>query len=324
MSITRRKFVKTTALGCAAALVPGVSMAAVPLIPRRTLGKTGLEVSILAFGAGNRFLMYQNEDEALAVLNHALDLGINYVDTAHEYGTNGESEIRVGKVLKERRKEVVLATKFAGRKYDDAMRMIEMSLTRLQVDHVDVLNIHQLGGADDLAAIEAADGTLKALYKARDEKMARFIGVTCHSSPRTLATMLGRHDLDVTQMALNAGLVGMDFSPMRAVPMPQGNFEAVALPVALRKKMGIIAMKIFGQDYLQGKLPAEKLVYYSLSLPVAAAVIGMPKREHLETNVALARNFRPLPEEERRRLSASIAEEHKAAMVEFFRAHVDC
>ncbi len=324
MSITRRRFVETTAMGCAAVLVPGLSKAATPQIPRRILGKTGLEISILAFGAGNRYMMYQNEDEAQAVLNHALDLGINYIDTAHEYGADGESEIRVGKVLKGRRKDVVLATKFSGRGYDEAMRMIETSLKRLQVDQVDVLNIHQLGGEDDLAAIEAPDGTLKALYRARDEKMARFIGVTCHSSPHTLATMLERHDLDVTQMALNAGLVGMDFSPMRAVPMPEGNFETVALPVAVRRKMGIVAMKIFGQDFLQGKLPAEKLVYYSMSLPVAAAVIGMPKREHLETNVALARGFRPLSDEERHSLSTSIADEHKTAMAEFLRGHLDC
>lgn len=322
MKISRRKFVEASAIGCAGAMLPRVALGAAEKIPMRDFGRTGEKVSILAFGSGMRFVAY-SEDQALEVLNRAIDLGINYIDTAHEYGQNGESELRIGKVLKTRRKEVVLATKFYGRKADDAMRMIETSLTRMQVDHVDVLNIHGLGGPDDLAAIEAPDGALKSLYKARDQKLARFIGVTCHSNPQTLATMLDRHDLDVTQMALNAGLVGMDFSPMRAVPFPQGSFETVALPVANRKKMAVIAMKIFGQDYLQGKAPAEKLIYYSLSLPVSTAVIGMPKPEHIEQNVALVRNFQPLPAAEMRRLSESISAGDKAAMHHFLRNHTD-
>ena len=321
MKISRRQFVETSAIGAATALLPRTSFAAQKM-PTRPFGKTGLEVSILAFGSGMRFVSYK-EEEALLVLNRAIDLGISYIDTAHEYGQNGESELRIGKVLKSRRNQVVLATKFYGRKYDEAMRMIETSLTRLQTDHVDVLNIHGLGGDDELATIEAPDGALKAIYQARDQKMARFIGITCHSSPRTLATALERHDLDVTQMALNAGHAGMDFTPMRAVPMPRDNFETLALPVANRKKMAVIAMKVFGQDYLSGKAPAEKLVYYSMSLPVSTAVIGMPKPEHLEHNVQLAYNFKPLPPEEMRRLSGSIHVDDKAAMNTFLRDHHD-
>jgi hypothetical protein len=324
MKITRREFVETSAIGCTAALLPRLSLGAEQKMPLREFGKTGEKVSLLVFGAGNRYLMYQNEDEALAILNRALDLGINYVDTAHEYGANGESEIRVGMVLKTRRKGVLLATKIQNRKADEAMRLIEMSLKRLQVDQVDVLHIHGLEGPDDLAAVEAPDGVLKTLYKARDQKMTRFIGVTGHSDPQTLATALERHDFDCTQMALNAGLAREDFDGTpHAVPMPRGNFETVALPVALRKKLGVIGMKVFGQDWLQGKAPAEKLVHYSMSLPVAGVVIGMPKPEHLEQNAALARNFKPLTPTEMRQISGSIAEEHKAAMEQFFQNHVD-
>src|ERR1035441_1343638 len=150
---------------------------------------------------GIRNLMDQDADEAIAVLHHAIDLGITYIDTAHEYGEHGESEMRIGEVMKTRRKEVLLATKFSGRKADEAKRMIETSLQRLQTDHVDVLHIHGLGGADELAAIEAPDGALKALYWARDQKMTRFVGVTSHTDPHTLAAALERHDFDCTQLA---------------------------------------------------------------------------------------------------------------------------
>jgi hypothetical protein len=82
-------------------------------------------------------------------------------------------------------------------------------------------------------------------------------------------------------------------------------------------------MKVFGQDWLLGKAPVEKLIYYSMSLPISSAVIGMPKREHVEQNAALAWNFSPLPAVEMRRISDSIADEQKAAMQEFLRNHID-
>ena len=105
--------------------------------------------------------------------------------------------------------------------------------------------------------------------------------------------------------------------------MPKGSFEAIALPVANHKKLGVIAMKIFGQEILLEKAPVEKLLYYSMSLPVSTAVVGMPKEEHVEQNVALACGFKPLSDKERRQLSDSIAVEHKVAMEHFFRHHVD-
>jgi uncharacterized protein len=325
MNITRRQFIEATALGCATTLggldVP--AFGASSKIPTRAFGRTGENVSILAFGAGSRFMMYEAEDKALEVLTHALDLGITYIDTAHGYG-DGKSEERVGKVLLKRRKEVVLATKIEARKADEAMRQVELSLKRLQTDHVDVLHIHSLEGPDDLAAIEAPDGILKSMYQARDQKMARFIGITCHKDPAALKTALERHDFDCVQMALNAGLTRMDWnSPQQAIPMPQGNFETLALPVANRKKMGVIAMKIFAQEKLLGKAPVEKLLYYSISLPVSTAVVGMPKPEHIGENITFARNFKPLSESERRQLSDSIAVEHKVAIARFFQGHID-
>jgi aryl-alcohol dehydrogenase-like predicted oxidoreductase len=318
MSISRRQFIEATALGGLA--LP--AFAAPTPLPTRVLGRTGARVSILAFGSGSRFLTYTVEKSEEA-LNRAIDLGITYVDTAQNYGS-GESETRVGRVMKTRRKEVFLATKVTDRKYDDAMRTVEASLKRLQTDHVDLLHIHNLTTERDLAAAE--EGALKVLYKMRDEKVARAIGITSHTDPVVLKTALERHDFDCTQMALNAGLAGMRVNPDGTIwnRDPEISFQSVALPVANRKKMGVIAMKIFAQDKLVGEAPPEKLLLYSMSLPVTATVVGMPKFEHIDANIQVAKNFKPLPEAEMRKLSETISGRHKLALDRFFSNHADC
>src|SRR5215831_3399277 len=162
--LSRRGFLERLGLGSAAAatlplLNGSPSNGASTALPHRTLGRTGASVSILAFGCGSRFLMYEEEEKALAALNRAIDLGINYLDTAYAYG-DGKSETRVGKVIVTRRKEVWLATKIPDRTRDDFMRRLEGSLKRLQTDHVDLVHIHSVGQADDLEKIEAPDGAL--------------------------------------------------------------------------------------------------------------------------------------------------------------------
>jgi hypothetical protein len=311
MSISRRDFIGTAALGAVA--TPLISASGMPM---RVFGRTGAQVSILAFGGGSRFVGYE-EEKGIEVLNHALDLGINYIDTADSYGSNGESQTRIGKVLKARgRQGIWLASKVGPRKYDDFMRTVEISLKRLQVDHVDLLHVHALMGPDDLEAVSAKDGAYAAAVKAKEQKMARFIGITCHAFPDVLKTALERHDFDCTQMALNAAMRGQ-------VKGATSSFETTALPVALKKNMGVTAMKIFAQDALVGQAPPEKLIQYSMTLPVAATVIGMPKPEYLESNVKVAKAFKPMPLEEMRRMSGELAPKNRLALERFFQNHVD-
>ena len=186
---SRRKFLGSLAAGGAAGAnlpwLANLASAKEGGLPHRTLGRTGAKVSILAFGCGSRFLMYKDEDQALAVLNHAIDLGIDYLDTAYAYG-DGKSETRVGKVMATRRKEVWLATKIPDRTRDGFMSRLEGSLKRLQTDHLDLVHIHSLGLADDLEKIEAPDGALKGLLEAKEQKMARFIGMTSHTDGPTM------------------------------------------------------------------------------------------------------------------------------------------
>lgn len=300
--LSRRKFLERIGTGTAAGVGYSIlgdwaeARAANPnALPTRTLGRTGANVSILAFGCGSRFLMYEDETEALAILNHAIDQGITYLDTAYSYG-DGKSETRVGKVMAQRRKDVWLATKIPDRTRDEFMRRLESSLKRLQTDHVDLLHIHSLGRADDLAKIEGPNGALKGLLEARDQKMTRAIGMTSHTSGEVLAQAIERHDLDCVQMALNAS--------------QNGKFEQLALPAAHAKNLGVIAMKVTGQEYLlgtaEGKSDIASLLRYSLSLPVTAAVVGMPRKEMLDQNIIAARHFTTFPESDMDRLRKSL------------------
>ena len=318
MKISRRELLSAAALG-------GVALAAGPTaMPTRVLGRTGARVSVLAMGGGSRFLAYGTEDKAIEAVNRSIDLGISYLDTAFAYG-NGLSETRVGKVMATRRKEVFLATKCPERNGDAAMRIIEGSLKRLQTNHLDLIHIHSLTSEEDLAAIEAKDGVLQTLYKLRDQKVARAIGVTCHTDPTVLKTALERHDFDCTQMALNAALVGMKTVTEGMVinPAMKPSFETIALPVAVKKNMGIIAMKIFAADGLVGQAAAEKLLYYSLSLPVTLAVVGMPKLELIDENVRLAKSFRPMAQGEMQKLSQALSSRNKLALDRYFQNHID-
>ena len=326
---SRREFLEKSALAGLAVTTLGSEGAAAKSMPTRVLGKTGVRVSVLAFGCGSRLDMYRTEEAAVEAINLALDSGISYLDTAYGYG-QGKSESLVVQVAKTRRKEFFLATKIEPRDGSTARRILEGSLKRLETDQIDLIHVHALMGADDLAKIEAKDGVLNALYKMRDEKLTRFVGITCHDDPAVLKTALERHDFDCVQMALNAALQGMTGGEHGMVlnPAIKTSFEQVALPVARSKNLGILAMKVTGQEMLVGtgaeKSGMEKLLQYALSLPVATAVVGMPNHEMIRQNAEFARNFQPMPSSEMRDFSSHIAGAHKLALDLKFREHVDC
>ena len=313
-TLSRRDFLGKSglALGAVAALPALPAAAAGSKLPHRVLGRTGVSVPILAFGCGSRFLMYEPEEAGLAALNRAIDMGITYLDTAIDYG-DGKSETRVGMVMKTRRKEVFLATKIPerARTRDAALREVEASLKRLQTDHVDLLHVHGLGGEADLAKIEAPDGVLKALYELRSQKTARFIGMTSHTDGAVMARAIEGNDLDCVQMAMN---------PARA-----NRFEELALPAARAKNLGVILMKVTGQEHLlgAGKAEAAPLLRYAWSLPVTTVVCGMPKPEFVAANVASARGFTSMPPAEMDRLRERLAGE-RVVLEQFFARHRDC
>lgn len=324
MSLTRRNFLEGAALSALAAQAVATAQDPKTGMPMRTLGRTGERVSLLAMGAGSRWLMFKDRDKGLEALDRALKAGINYVDSAASYG-DGQSESWIGEYLKTNKKSFFLVTKITPRKGDEAKRQIERSLKLLGTSQVDLMHIHSLGNEDDLTEVEAKGNILDVLYRMREEKVARFIGVTSHTNPTVLKTFLERQNLDSVQMALNIAQIGNSAPSNRAGEGQTGmsGFERIAMPVALKKNMGLTAMKVFAQDRLLGKASIEMLLRYAMTLPVAAAVAGMPKLEHLEENLRVAKAFKPLTREEMQALPDSVSAQLRASIDHFFANHAD-
>jgi aryl-alcohol dehydrogenase-like predicted oxidoreductase len=298
-NIDRRNFLKITArgaaaVGVAAAFKPLAALAESPLgiaqMPTRPLGRTGFQVPLFSLGGQGLLEQRGHTDEAVAIINRAIDLGVKYCDTAHWYG-GGCSETYYGQVLKTRRNEVYLATKSGERSYDGAMRDLETSLNRLQTDRLDCWQMHHIRTQDDIEKIFAPNGALKAFLKARDEKITRFIGITGHLNPFALKDGIGRFDFDTILMALNAA--------DKNLPGPgnESSFIENLLPAAVEKKLGIIGMKVpaIGHIFQPGGITTmRQAMSYTLTLPVSTVIIGIKTIAELEENIRIAQNFQPL------------------------------
>ncbi len=172
-------------------------------ISKRILGNTGTEVSVITLGGV--FAMQvepSTKVDPIVIAETALDLGITYFDTAPSYN-NGQSERNFGHVLVHRRNEVFLACKTQDRTYDGTLRSIEKSLKRLQTDHVDLLQIHDVGKDEDLEAWGKKNGVYKALCRLKDEKVTRFIGATSHDSAEKLQQAIEIYEFDTILTTLN-------------------------------------------------------------------------------------------------------------------------
>ena len=237
--IERRTFLAT---GLAAAALPAVSAPPgkhpLPYNPRthqampmRNLGKTGYRVGILSLGGQATLEIPGKEAESVAIINRAIDLGVNYIDSAAGYG-NGASEKHIGLVLKTRRQEVFVTSKTVDRTYDGSMRLIDRTLTNMQTDHLDLWQIHNLQTRQQLEQIFAPEGAMKALQRARDQGMATFLGVTGHYEPEVLIEALRRFPFDTILMAVNAA------------DRHYLSFIEHLLPLAQEIGLGTIGMKI--------------------------------------------------------------------------------
>jgi aryl-alcohol dehydrogenase-like predicted oxidoreductase len=327
---SRREFLKTTtaamALGAAEKAL-GAPASQLPLLPKRRLGKTGEMVSIIGFGLGSRFCSIQDENAAQALLERALALGINYFDTAGSYTRRPLerlSEKRLGEFSKQRRKDIFLATKIDPRDRDGALRSVETSLKFLQTDYLDLIQIHSLSNLNDLDRMSGPDGVIAAIQELKDQKAARFIGITGHNDGAAMAETLGRHDFDTVLMALNAAQSANPIAQRKMEPIPA--FEQSALPVALQKDMGILSMKVMGQGMLVGSGPGRaspaELLQFNLSQPVASVVIGCEQMARLEENVHAALNFTPMSESGKQKLQEKVAPS-RSAWQRFLQSHDD-
>ena len=271
------------------------------LIPQRPFGRTGEMVGIYSLGAQATCEQLNRRDEAMAIINRAIDLGINYIDTSAWYGMDGNSsqgdhlrgtsERHLGEVLKTRRNEIFLATKTHDRSYDGAMRHLESSLENLKTDIIDLWQIHNIkaSGVEDIDRIFADDGVLKALEKARDEGVVRFLGITGHSDPASMKDLVDRYSFDTCLMALNAA------------DKHHNSFIEKLLPTCVEKEMGIIGMKIPARDRIfdhGGIITMKEAMSYTMSLPISTIIVGIDKIAELEENVQIAREFEALSEDQ--------------------------
>ncbi len=254
------------------------------MLPRRQLGRTGLQITALSLG-GVKYNQLP-DDLAAAVVNRAIDLGINYIDTAYAYK---DSEQKLGPVLARRRDEVILATKTLKRDYDGAMAQFEESCQRLQTDHVDIWQMHDLADEQQLNTLMSKDGALRAAEELRQAGRIDFIGVTGHRYPDLLAKALHAYPFDTILVSVG---------PVHEAVRP---FHQTILPVARQRGVGILGMKVFAAGWMQ-KEP-ELSIRFVMGLDgVASAVVGVDNLEQLEANVAVARRFKPLTDAEREQL----------------------
>ncbi|HEV2124544.1 MAG TPA: aldo/keto reductase [Chloroflexota bacterium] len=219
-------------------------------------------------------------EHAMKCLNHAIDRGITYLDTSPGYG----SEPHIGEVMKDRRKEVFLATKVDRRSKEGVLKEIQESLRKLQTDHVDLIQVHSVAAWADLEQALAPDGACAALEQAKKDGLVRFIGITGHARPAILGKALEEYPFDTVLCAL--GMAD------RLITSP----ETFLLPRARERNVGVIAMKTLGHGHFPD---ASLALRYALGLPgVSLAIVGMDRIEHIDQNVEIAANFKPLSEDE--------------------------
>ncbi|MGE5346555.1 MAG: aldo/keto reductase [Acidithiobacillales bacterium] len=273
-------------------------------MPMRNLGKTGFRVGLFSLGGQAAVEKPDNEELAIPIIEKALDLGVNYIDTSARYGGEARwSERYIGQVMKRRRSEAFLATKTHDRTRGGSWKLLEISLKLLNTGRVDLWQIHNLTSKEQVNRIFAPDGAVKAMEEAREQKLVRFLGVTGHADPDVLLEALRRFPFDTILMALNA-----------ADPHHR-SFQTKLLPAAVEKEMGIIGMKVPARGRIlsswrppapgsepawtgsatgPGTLTMPEAMRYVLSLPVSTVIIGCDSVAQVEENVTIARAFTPL------------------------------
>lgn len=262
-------------------------------IPQRILGKTNEKVSIIGLG-GWHIGNVKEEKVAIEMVSQAYEAGINFYDTAFSYN-KGASEIRYGKAMKMNgmRDKIFLMSKSTQRSGDDARKELELTLKRLQTDYLDLWQIHSIKTKEDVAKAFSPGGIYETAAKAKEEGKIRFIGITGHYDPDiNLEALKYHHLLDTIQM------------PINFVDPNNRSFINIALPEALKHNLGIIAMKTIANGRItENKISsAKESLTYVWNLPVSLIVSGCDSPEELSQNIATAKSYRKLSEDEKKAL----------------------
>ncbi|MHA2620970.1 MAG: aldo/keto reductase [bacterium JZ-2024 1] len=256
---------------------------AVPELPKVPLGKTGYRVTRV--GMGGAIISHLPEAVGMRIVQDAYLAGINYFDTASQYG-DGKSETMYGKALRSVRDRVVMATKTLRRRRDRAEKEIEESLARLQVDVLDILQIHAINTMDEWRVVASAQGALRAAEAFQKSRHVKHIGITGHRHPDILLTALKEYPFATVLLPISAADAGFrDFGEV--------------VEYARSKGIGVIGMKVLAAGKLVGSLDVGDCIRYTLSRNVDTAIIGFSERAHVGIAAGVTKEFRMMSREER-------------------------
>jgi len=256
------------------------------ILPKRPLGKTGAEITILGLGGEGILRTFGQEKEAVPLIQRAIDLGITYFESARAYSG---SESYYGEALKERRRDIFLASKSHERTADGALKHLETTLSMMGTDYLDLWMVHDVRTAKDLDVIFGTKGASKAFEAAKRNKLTRFIGISGHRNPTILSKALDLFPFDTLLM------------PVNPAEPHYWSFLSEVLPKAQQKGMGILGMKTLSRGVcikIFGAESVENFLRFALTQPISAAVVGCETIEQLEMNVRIARSFQPMPQRE--------------------------
>jgi aryl-alcohol dehydrogenase-like predicted oxidoreductase len=259
-------------------------------IPKRKLGTTGVEVTIFGLGGEGILRTYGYDEDAYRLINRALDLGVNYFESARAYSG---SESYYGLALKERRKDIFLASKSHARDKKGAWSHLQETLRNMKTDHLDLWQVHDVRTQEEINEIFGPQGAIEAFVEAKKKGLTKFIGVTGHHDPFITRQCVETFDFDTVLIPVNP-----------AEPVYRSYIEQL-IPVATQRGVGIVAMKVYFRGFA-AKLPwfagMEPFFRFALSQPVSLSVIGCDTIQQLEQNVAFATSFNAMSEVEKQDL----------------------
>ena len=296
----RREFIKSAAAAAVVSSIADKLAHAEGSIPYRTLGHTGEKVSML--GIGGFHIGNPSEEEAVAIVRTALDAGVNFLDNCWDYH-DGDSEVRMGKALRDGyRKKAFLMTKIDGQTRKAASQQIEESLKRLQTDHLDLLQFHEVIRPTDPDRIFGPGGSFEAAQEAKKQGKIRYIGFTGHKDPEIHLKMLKtafahNFTFDTVQMPLN--VMDAHFN----------SFGKKVLPVLVEHKIGVLGMKPMGSGIIlkSNVVKSVECLHYAMSLPTSVVITGCDSLKILNQALDAARSFKPLSGSEVAELLAKTA-----------------
>ena len=249
-------------------------------LPTRRLGSTGYEVGIVSLGGEGVLRTTGRFEEARAVIERALELGINYCDTAPAYQ---QSQDYYGRTLGPRRDRIFLASKTHERSKTGSLRLLTDSLRRLKTDRLDLWQLHDLRTQGELAQIFGPGGAIEAVDEAKRQGKIRFVGVTGHHDPDILLSAIGQYPFDAVLI------------PVNAADKVRLSFIEQVIPVATAKGMAVIGMKVLEHGNLFGRLiSAQDAIAYALSQQVSTVILGCSSPVQVQQNVAAALSFQHL------------------------------